>query len=242
MNTLHDIWQHHYDSDFAAGVRLLVEHNPSAVTSNILRRLQELAFTPGSYVGEYEKGKLRNALQGTVVDTPPPPPPPTGGEFVETTATEKAPGTRAIAVMPPLHSGDGKGLTSDLAIALHKEHSHVHALLVAATTDEQRAEYSRDIMERIIPALDAEYDRLREAAKSGGDFKSPPDSEDNTSPGPILNAGDARAFKKLQSVRSRISTLRKKIPLEKDPKRKAKLEQELETKQAEKERLEAELS
>jgi len=240
MTTLHDIWQHHYDSDFAAGVRLLVEHNPGSVTSNILRRLQELAFTPGSYVGEYEKGKLRNALQGTVVDTPTPAIPPTGGEFVETTATEKAPGTRAIAVMPPLHSGDGKGLTSELAVALHKEHSHVHALLVSATTDEQRAEYSRDIMERIIPALDAEYDRLRAESKRE---MTPNDAMPNDeSPAPILTAGDARAFKKLQSVRSRISTLRKKIPQEKDPKRKLKLEQELEEKLAEKERLEAELA
>lgn len=234
MSTLHDIWQHHYDSDFAAGVRLLVEHNPGAVTKQILTRLRMLA-SGADYIGEYERGKLAYALHLTLLpadlDAPQP---------VREKISANPPAAQQ-EVRVTTDAPDEK-LRSDLAIALHKEHSHVHALLVAATTDEQRAEYARDIKERIIPALDAEYDRLREAAKSGADLKSRPDAEDNTTPGPILTAGDARAFKKLQSVRSRISTLRKKIPTEKDPKRKLKLEQELETKLAEKERLENELS
>lgn len=255
MTLLH-IWQHHYDSDFAAGVRLLSDHNPGVVTKAILARLQMLAVT-GNYVGEYEKGKLAYALSQSPVEAPlyqAPLSPPKGGKGVvrhgipvNLTQESDAPSPLG-GVGGGLPSGGTEGgLTSPHAKALHKEHAHIHALMVAASTDEERAAHARDIMERIIPALDAEYDRLR--AQSSDDSKSSDDSDDSKSSDdsdaigrPILNAGDARAFKKLQSVRSRISTLRGKVQKEKDPDKKARWEAELEKKIAERERLENELS
>lgn len=247
MTTLLHIWQTHYHSDFAAGVRLLTEHNPGAVTRAILARLQTLAAT-GDYVGRYEQGKLEYALHNTSIEAPPAPPG-RGGDapapgvpgVASTTTAATSVITEAMSTTPhPPNGGAGGGLTSDLARTLHKEHAHVHALMVAATTDEERLKYACDIMLRIMPALDAEYDRLR--AEASPNVRPAETADDEAIGRPILNNTDARAFKKLQSVRSRISTLRKKIAAEKDPGKKAKWEHELEAKIAERERLENELS
>lgn len=223
MTTLYDIWLRDSPGDFAAGVLLLARHDGAKhLTRTTWQRLQTLAAT-GDYIGTYNQGKLENALRATL-------------PAVALAKAGNAPTALPPVPVPP-PAPHPSPLTSDKAIALHKEHAHVHALMVAATTDEERAEHARDIMERIIPALDAEYDRLR-AAQSPGDFKSPGDSEAV----PVVAPKPAADFKKLQSLRSRISTLRKKIPLEKDPKRKAKLEQELSDKITERERLDAELA
>ena len=226
--TLHDIWQRDHAGDFAAGVALLVQHNPNAVAKAILARLQTLAAT-GAYVGNYEQGKLAYALQGSLASAQTPDA--RQGDAMRKTKDQSL---KTAHEPPPPTQPDPK-LTSEKAIALHKEHAHVHALMVAAATDDERAKYARDIMQRIIPALDAEYDRLR-AAQSGA-----PIQVDNTGLAPILTTSTAADYKKLQSVRSRISTLKGKIKKETDPKKKAKWERELETKIAERERLEEKL-
>ncbi len=139
-------------------------------------------------------------------------------------------------------------MTSPLAKALHKEHGHLHALLVAATTDADRARYAREIMERIVPALDAEYDRLRSNPTAdpspegrGGAFVPVLAGTDAGLGHSTLPRGEGSAvglLRKLASLRSRISTLRKRLSTETDAARRAKLEAELEAKTAEKERLE----
>ncbi len=270
--TLHQIWQYHHAADFAAGVRLLDEHNPGAVTNLILDRLKKAA-APGKKPNRYELGKLSEALQKTRINPTPDPSPDASGRgdvepSVANTATATAPNQPAIsnqqsATNPqqtapkpqtpghppspstsPLPVGEGQGVglnapivSSPLAKSLHKRHDHVHALLTAAKTDEERAKYAKEIMEDIVPALDAEYDRLRAGVQA-----EPVAVHPGSIPGTILSTGDARTFKKLQSVRSRISTLKGKIKTEKNPDRKAKLQQELEDKTTEKERLENELA
>lgn len=228
MTTLFDTWKKDYAGDFSAGVRLLTAHKPGAVTRAILSRLQTIAAT-GDYVGRYEQAKLEYALHNTRID-------------------DDAPSENAVPAETPreVPTPDqlqqqyvARTLTSVRAKRWHKEHAHVHALMVSATTDEERAKYASDIMQRIIPALDAEYDHLRTLEQELQGMEE----ENKAAPTrPILNTTDASAFKKLQSVRSRISTLRKKIAAEKDPDKRAKLERELELKIAERERLENELS
>lgn len=266
--TLLQIWEHHYAANFAAGVALLLEHKPDAVTKRTLWRLQQLAVTKG-YVNRYEMGKLTDALQRVVINPTPDPSPegrgdatPTVEATVETDAKSTTKSTAENTAKPtveqstetsteqstvnstsPLPSGEGLGvgsnpesLTSDTAKALHKRQSHLHALLTAATTDAERARISKEIMEDIAPALDVEYDRLR-ALKSGAVTEPPPAAEPASAPS--LTKGNAADFKKLQSVRSRISRLKNElIPAAKDAKRKTKLEKELSDKIQERERLE----
>ena len=208
--TLYDIWQRDHAADFAAGVRLLAQHDGAKyLTRTTWLRLQTLAAT-GDYIGTYNHGKLEGALQKVDIaqdaDAP-------------TTLPTKPPAVPLV----PAPAAPGK-LTSDKAIALHKEHAHVHALMVSATTDEDRAAAAILIMEGIRPELDKEYDRLR-----GNAPDSAPVVEDNK-------------VKKLLSVRSSISALKGKINKAKDPAKKAKLEKQLADKIAEKERLEAELA
>lgn len=223
--TLFDTWKRDHASDFAAGVRLLTAHNPGAVTRAILSRLQTLATT-GDYVGRYEWGKLEYALQRS-------PSPETAPSLIVTRPQA------AVPVPEQVQQQHGSAMTSDRAKELHKEHAHVHALMVSATTDAERAKYAADIMQRIIPALDAEYDRLRALEQV---LQGMEEADQHAPTRPILNKSDASAFKKLQSVRSRISTLRKKLQKEKDPDKKARWERELEAKITERERLENELS
>ena len=235
--TLHHIWEHHYGSDFAAGVRLLEEHNPTAVTPGILQRLQKIAAT-GKGLSRYDTGKLADALRKTAVpgavpgipDAPPPPPP---------LAVPELPAAADIPAVAEAPATPEPTLTSEAAKALHKEHAHVHALMVSATDDATRAAHAKDIMERINPALDAEYDRLLATPANDTPAEEKPEAPLHSTPGPILNKTDADNYKKLQSVRSRISRLKKElIPKATDPKRKAQLEQELAGKLAERDNLE----
>ena len=242
-------WQQQHGSDFAEGVALLIEHKPDAVTKNILSRFQKLIAT-GIKPNKYEIGKLSDALLKISNPIAAPsasapatePPSSTPQEAAPSPVAEQQSGQPAAIPVPPLPQDSDQVLTSDLAKSFHKEHAHIHALMVSATTDADRARYAKDIIERIIPALDREYDRLR-ATASGTEPAAQEENEMNTSPGPILNSTDMANFKRLQSVRSRISRLKNElIPQADDAKRKAKLEKELAEKLAEKEKLEAALA
>lgn len=210
MATLHEHWQS-TGADFAAGVALLAQHGPDLVTKNILTRLKMLAYT-GEQPSAYETGKLAYALG-------------------------KIGSIDSIQPIQPIQSNQSKQSnqsvkSSDTAKALHKAHSHHHALMVTAETDAERAEHATKIMEEIIPALDEEYDRL----KAGG----PSNSSDDLKGEPKKSEADK--LRRLQSLRTRIGQLKKKLLNPKDLKTKQKYETELAEKTAEKERLEAELS
>jgi len=221
MSTLHDIWQHHYAGDFAAGVRLLADHGPHTVTRKIMQRLQMLAAT-GAYVGKYESDKLAAALHSIAAgddDTLPPP------------AAKKTAAPTAPAAVPT----SPEATTTEKAKALHKAQAYEHAQMVTADTDEQRAQHAIAIMEDIVPALDKEYDALR-----AGD-QEPGQQTDEIAVHPILDLGDAKKLKRLQSVRSRISNIKKKLAQAQTPARKQELEKQLAENTAQKELLEKEL-
>jgi hypothetical protein len=212
--TLNDIWLNQHGGDFATGVELLKKHNPTAVTSRILQRFQEVSFT-GATPNGYERGKLAGALQKTAapvngIDLKKPiritPPEPSEQEEVRTTVKPAS--------------------TTEAAKRLHKEHAHVHAQMVMSQTDTDRADHARKIMETIVPSLDEEYDKLRE-----GTTEAAPPKQDAT-----------KTLRQLQSVRTRIARLRNVlIPKEQDKKRLAQLEKELAEKIIQKEKLESEL-
>lgn len=215
MTTLYDIW----DGNFAAGVALLARHGGSpAITRLAWERLQTIAAT-GGHVDAYNSGKLETALRSVISQSPAEKEGPVPDIEVATSITE----TSAVAA-------------TDRTRALHKLHSHHHALMVAATTDEERGEHARKIMREILPELDAEYDRIRAGATA-----EPPPKTVEREQGPVLNT--MQMMKRLASVRTRIARLKNHlIPEAPDKKRRAQLEKELTEKTAEKERLENELA
>jgi len=217
--TLYDTWKKTSDGSFQSAVHLIVMHCPTAVTSNQLARLLKTAAR-GGWVGEYEWGKVEAALRSTPAgQTPPPAPPLNGRGDVEYTVEDS---TRPS----PLGEGPGVGLNR----RLHKRHSHHHAFLISATTDAERAEHARTIMLDIIPALDAEYDRLR---------STPPPSPLGEGKGVGLNAPGVEEIRRLQTLRVRLSNLKKLIPAAPTIERRQQLETEQAEKQAEAARLEA---
>lgn len=243
--TLYQIWQTIYAGDFAQGVTLLATHNPGAVTRNIMGRFQKIVSS-GKGLSRYEENKLSDALQKTIIQP--------GTKFPLNAATNTAGYAAAVDTPPPAADPAAPAalpaapaaeaaaepvLTSDAAKALHKEEAHLHALLTKAETDKARADLADQIM-NVRKALDAEYDRLRAAqANPAPEAEAPLHS----TPGPILNKADAADYKKLLSVRARITTLRNRLipAAANDPKRKEKLEKELKAKLAERDRLEAKL-
>lgn len=248
--SLHTIWEQDHSRDFAAGLALLRANNPQAVTANILAAWERKAAI-GKGINRYDIGKLAEALQKPL---------PTLSPSQVSSALQEQPGpvttppssrTELPATQPveSIPAPQDPKLTSNEAKRLHKDHAHYHALMVTATTDEERAMYARKIMDDINPALDREYDRLRAlaAATLTGTVPSTSETEEpepdtiHTTPGPILNSGDMADYKKLQSIRVRLSNLKKIIPTTKDARKKAKLEKEQATKIAEKDRLEARL-
>lgn len=178
----------------------------------ILMRLQARAIS-GAEPDEYELGKLENALKET--------------EFPKLHTIEITTGTQeqdpVIAEVTPTT------ITSAAAKSLHKLHGHVHAQMTMATTNEERADLARQIMVEIVPKLDAEYDRLR-----GNDKEETPDTADQQSDTTPL-------FRKLQSLRARISRLKNEIIPAATGARLAKYQQELEEKTAKKEAIELQL-
>lgn len=222
--TLLKIWEYHYASDFAAGVRLLVEHDGGKyLTKQAFQRLQMMAVS-GAPADGYNLGKLTAALAKVsmyevvnLVQNPSPP----SIEDTLTKYSQKDNDGDETSVAPPK-------LRSDLAIALHKEQSHYHSLMVAATSDKERGEHAGEIL-RISGELDDEYDRLR------GD--KPRDM-----PSPRKAAKSADGLRRLQSLRSRIARLINQLIPQASGPRKAELEKELEMKKAEAQRLVTELS
>jgi len=105
--------------------------------------------------------------------------------------------------------------------------------MVTAATDGERGEHATAIMEEIIPKLDAEYDRPKGGAvPQASPLEGGKGGDDD---------GIAK-MKRLQSLRTRIGQLKKKLLNPKDLKTKQKYETELAEKIAEKERLEQDLS
>lgn len=199
---------------FAAGYHILAKQGADLVTKNILVRMRTVVAmeeTPDRYL----VGKLAYALDRL----------PENADAAPATPAKKTPPIADAVPDAPATVG-----TSPRAKALHKQHAHTHALLVTAETDEQRAEHATAIMENIVPALDAEYDRLRAA----GDTPQP---EEEIAVAPILTDDSAAQLRKLQSIRTRISTIRKHLATAQG-KRRADLEKELALKTAEKARLE----
>lgn len=83
-----------------------------------------------------------------------------------------------------------------------------------ATTDEQRGQYAREILERIIPALDAEYNRIREEESMSQD------------------EFDRKTKRIKESIRIRLIQIRKELQTARG-RRKMELEKMLQIKQAE---------
>ena len=108
--------------------------------------------------------------------------------------------------------------------------------MVAADTVEDRAEHAREIMERIIPTLDAYYDRQRNGTPEA---ESDPATAYNFKyqVNGMASVVEINPTRKLHSIRTRISKLKKLIPDAPTLARKTQLEAELEDKLAEENRL-----
>lgn len=254
ITTLYDTWKNTYSSNFAVGVRMLEDNNPQAVTRSIMERFRRLVAQGGKGVGGYDIAKLADALRKTTAEGP------IAAQAATPAAPAPAPKPAAPAnqEMPPLPpppvpaipareatDAAGKPLTSDRAKELHKEHAHYHALMVDAKTDEERVGYAREIVERINPALDAEYDRLRALAHVEAAMDTPLSADGTEVPvlgGIIGSDDDMKNFKKLQSVRASISRIRKELKGEMPKKKRDKLEAQLAAKEREKAILESRIS
>lgn len=97
------------------------------------------------------------------------------------------------------------------AIPLHKRYSHLKAELYAASTaskpDESKLyELADEIMRKTIPSLDHIYDQIREWQRTG----EVPDM-----PRPLLVEQTVQKMRSVQSMRSRISNLRRRVKREK---------------------------
>lgn len=201
MGTLYDTYLQLTDRSFASAVRLIRQHAPKAVTPRILMRFEQIVVS-GSAPGEYDWGKAEAAMRAS-------PPGPTSAEST---------GNRGnVAGTPDADQGANaseKPASVGAARALHKQHSHYHAIMVSTTDKATRADAARRIMCEILPALDAHYS----SAPTG--TTPPPPSE--TAPG-----GEA-LLRRLQSLRTRVSRLRKHlIPSAGSDARRISLEKEL---------------
>ena len=242
-SSLYDIWQTDYGRDFAAGVRLLALYNPKAVTQKTMLRLQVLASSPGEFITDYDQGKLEAALRDTDMASckelsPLRSAPETRNTHPETRNPHpETQNTHPETRNPPTATPTTR--------ALHKLHSHHHALMVSAGTDEERGAQARKIMREILPALDAEYDKQRNptpvpSPEGRGDGES---AERLPPPFGGGDGGGVEMMKRLASLRTRIARLKNHlIPDAKNTKRRAQLEKELLEKTADKERIEKELA
>ena len=224
MTSLLKIWEFHYNSDFAAGVRLLANHDGERhLTKLTFQRLQVLAVS-GSTPDAYNLGKLTGALAKIE----------NGDTVTFTTGTHEQP-AKVVFVAPSAKMPDASSpITSAKAKALHKEQAHHHALMVAADSDNERGEHAGEIL-RISKDLDTEYDRLRAQLNPGIEEELEP----APSPKPEQSAADLR---RLNSLRSRSAHIRNKLLPKASGKRLADLEKELEKKAAEIQRLENQLA
>lgn len=143
------------------------------------------------YVNPFVKQKLRERLESYLLQKPP---------------------TKNNLQQPPIHPEENTkkieplvitGLRSE-AKALHKRHSYLHAKLTIVQSNQERFELAKMIMEKVIPALDDIYDQIREW-ESTGTLPNEPDHDQEA-----LKKG-ALMYKKLESLRPRISKLKKWI-------------------------------
>jgi hypothetical protein len=222
MTSLLKIWEFHYNSDFAAGVRLLANHDGERLLTKLtFQRLQVLAVS-GSAPDAYNLGKLTGALAKIEI-----------GENYFPEPIEQP--VKKVFVAPSVQVPDASSpITSAKAKALHKEQAHHHALMVAADNDNERGEHAGEIL-RISKDLDTEYDRLRAQLNPGIEEELEP----APSPKPEQSAADLR---RLNSLRSRSAHIRNKLLPKASGKRLADLEKELEKKAAEIQRLENQLA
>jgi len=218
------IWEYHYASDFAEGVRLLVAHGGEKfLTKQSFQRLQVLAVN-GQPVDEYNLGKLTGALNKIQVE---------GG--IDIAVSPPVPPSRVDA--PGLESEGVEAdpevpykLTSPKAKALHKEQAHYHALMVAAKNEKDRGEHAGEIL-RISKDLDNEYDRLRSLQNPGIE-----EELEDVKPAQLQQSADD--VRRLHSLRTRIARLKNKLIPKASGKQLADWEKELAKKQAEVQRLE----
>lgn len=232
--TLLKIWEYQYNSDFAAGVKLLIDHDgKKLLTAQTFERLQRLSIFGGA-VDAYNLGKLTVALRKiTIKDSEP------AGQVTEESKVDLDENfwTKRPALDPDLAAKfkeeyNLKPPETERARKLHKEQSHYHALLVAATTDKERGEHAGKILS-IATELDAEYDRIR-ATETGAE---PPSDMP-----PPLAPQSVDTLRRLNSLRTRISQLKRNLIPKAIGERLATLEKELEKKLAEAQRLENELA
>ncbi len=218
--TLRDIWAIHYESDFAEGMKLLISHDgQKLLTSQARLRMQMLALS-GKEIDAYNLGKLSNALHSIKI-------PEDESAPYQRQAPDPKPRSQPILPHPEqAESASSEVRPSPLCILLHKEHSHWHALMVNATTDEDRAKAAEQVLD-VNARLDREYDRLRAIANG----EAPAHSMESYN-----SEATADVYKQKHGLRTRISRLRKLIPSAQGE-RLEKLKNELAEKQAKLEQL-----
>jgi len=150
------------------------------------------------YIPPEIKSRLRRELQKYLNIVPP------------TTAIHQPEPDREEKETPPKEPAAILALRQR-AIPLHKRYSHLKAELYTLSIAEQPSspamyEIAREIMSETIPALDGIYDQIREWQRTG----EVPDM-----PRPLLVEQTVQKMKQVQSMRSRISNLRRRIKSDK---------------------------
>jgi len=198
--------------EFRAGFILLQQHGAcSPQTMHLLS-----GFARGGWVPATEREMLESYLLAAAKAAPTEP------------KTASEPTVRVVMHDHPTAAPTKKGhepheivALRQSAIPLHKRHSHLHALLTAATTDNARYELAAEIMERVIPPLDRTYDQIREWQRTG----TLPSTATVAANGTTSPDG-AALMKRLHSLRAQRSRLRKELAAAKtDSERVAKAEE-----------------
>lgn len=245
--TLLNIWQYHYACNFAAGVKLLTDHDGwKHLTKQTALRLKTLAAS-GDPVDKYNLGKLELALNKVPLTLELKETPDLHQLLAEVKTGRVEPKIRTITFKHFSESEDladfitgtdqepsnnKPAVTSAAAKELHKEHAHFHALMVSATTDAERALHAEKVLD-VSVQLDHEYDRIR--------GKAPSDPEAETKDAPERQTEDGQ-LRRLQSLRSRCARIKNKLIPKASGPRLAALEKELEIKQADIRRIEDNLA
>jgi hypothetical protein len=112
-------------------------------------------YEGASYIPEEVEFRLRNSLQKAVENLP-------NEEMTEIPSLEEENDRNSVNENTPttVEPATIQLLRSEAKL-LHKTHSLVHARMVDATKDEMRYGFAKQIMEEIIPSLDAIYDKIR---------------------------------------------------------------------------------
>lgn len=186
-------------ADYNTGVRLLAE-----VDGRGIRRYQK--FVGQKFIPQYWRDKLRLTLapHAAVIAMPEPPANVAFGQSAlkaHTTGTHSAPIGRTIShIYPP----EVQSLIDRNAV-LHRMQTRTKTLLHEAKEDKERTELSRQLMEVIIPELDANHASINAFEKDG---TMPPIITPPTIDG---QPSEADLLRKLQSARSSRSRWMKQI-------------------------------